>query len=132
MITHIQRYSFILVNIPIFPFVFSNPISLFKRHSAAPYGPYRFSYGPYRIPNAFLGTIQFFSSTKSQNNLSYVVLSIKHGVISNFTNSSKTQPKIFKLVSNSRNHTNLSTKHINQTQTSKETNYMQTTITPQA
>ena len=82
-----------------------------KRHSSVPYGPYRFPYGPYRVPNVFLGTIQFFNSTKSEGTLSYVVLSIKHGVISNFTNSSKTLPKFFKFVPNSRNHTNLSTKH---------------------
>jgi hypothetical protein len=80
MITQIQRYSFIPVNISIF-LLFSNLISLLKMHSL--------------VSKRFLSAIQFFSSTKSQNNLSYAVLSIKHGVIFQFHKFIQNTTKFF-------------------------------------
>ena len=98
MNTHIQRYSFIPMDIPIFLY-FKIPFSYFK-------GTVQFSKWFFRYSSSF-HLFKFSKHLILCNSL------INYGVISNFSRSFKSQPKFVKQVLNPSNHTNLSPKITN-------------------
>ena len=79
--------------------LFKIPISLFKRHSSVSKIDFRYN-----------SSFHHFKFSKHPFLISSL---INYEVSSNFSKSSKSQPKLFKQVLNSSNHTNLSPKNAN-------------------